>query len=356
MYYEGSTVATALLLFTRLSTAGAFVSSQSLRKPTMDLDGRGTIVLDVDSILLAKEAATAQILKKTNPTKKKRASPKLAKERRRAFCQALHEQDGDTRSKPVLQSLERLAETYTLDARTSEFNDGDWVLETQPTFPGLLGYNEDGDALFTMGKLTYNMIYPTNVVCSVQKMTQHIHKLSEDPENICPETGKVLLPPYIPSSLQEELNKDPSELRSVRNDVHFTIEENGIQGVLQMDGFTIPNPHEKNRYSIWFTGGRCYALNPQRDGKKWRSVFGTDLPKFNKLEQVQLWMANLFMGAEPTKGMRQDGSLTYVMKKPIGGHQQAYQQVLYLDDKLRVTVGNKGTIVVVSRMDEKDVL
>ena len=67
-------------------------------------------------------------------------------------------------------------------------------------------------------------------------------------------------------------------------------------------------------------------------------------------------MANLFMGAEPTKGMRQDGSLTYVMKKPIGGHQQVYQQVLYLDDKLRVTVGNKGTIVVVSRMDEKDVL
>jgi hypothetical protein len=46
-----------------------------------------------------------------------------------------------------------------------------------------------------------------------------------------------------------------------RTDVHFTIEEMGIKGILQMDGFTVPNPSEANRYSIWFTGGRIYALN-----------------------------------------------------------------------------------------------
>jgi len=352
MYERSSTMATALMLSAKLFAVGAFISSHALRKPGTDLDFRGTIVFDVESFpIVAPRTKEDDIRTKTTGPSKKSI------ELKEAFYEALMAEDRHSNTAPVKQALDELSKSYKLDARTSEYNDGDWMLETRPTFPGLLGYNEDGDALFTMGKLTYNMIYPTNLMCSVQKMTQHIHKMNKDPQNIDPRTGRVMLPPYIPKSLQHELLQDASQLRSVRNDVHFTVEENGVQGVLQMDGFTIPNPNEVNKYSIWFTGGRCYSLNNDKSEiKNWRSVFGTDQPKFNKLEQVQLWMAKRLMGAEPSKGIQRDGSLTYVMKKPVGGHRQAYQQVLYLDDKIRVTVGNKGTIVVVSRMDEEDVL
>ncbi|GFH53866.1 hypothetical protein CTEN210_10342 [Chaetoceros tenuissimus] len=272
------------------------------------------------------------------------------------FYEVLKSYGRDIDAEPVQDVLKDLKQVYSnagIDARisTSPDYDGDWFMETHPTFPDLQGRNKDGDALYTMGRLTYNMIQPSNVLCSVQKITQHIHKLSDDPTHVNSQDGSVILPELIPKRLREELEVDASELRSYRTDVHFTVESSGVQGVLQMDGYTIPNPTVENRYSIWFTGGRCYALNGKdKDARqKWRDVFGTEL-KLKKREKFQLWMAKLMMGAQPSSGMLEDDSLQYVMKKPIGGHNVAYQQVLYLDDETRITEGNRGTVVVVSRI------
>jgi hypothetical protein len=266
------------------------------------------------------------------------------------FYDSLLSSGRDIDAASVKISLDQLTQTYTTDARTttSPSYDGDWQMETLPSFPDVLGYNEEGDALYTMARLTYNMIKPGNMVVSIHKITQHIHKLSIDPAHLDSE-GAVILPPFIPKSLREEVEEDASELRSYRTDVHFTIEDNGIEGVLQMDGYTLPNPSEDNRYSIWFTGGRCYALNGQ-DAKQWQDVFGTELPKLKKRERFNLWMAKMIMGAQPSEGMLEDGTLAYSLTKPIGGHKVAFQQVIYLDDETIITLGNRGTIIVVSRM------
>jgi len=266
------------------------------------------------------------------------------------FYDALLSSKRDIDAAPVKIALDQLSQTYTTDARTTTnpSYDGDWQIETLPTFPNLLGYNEEGDALYAMGRLTYNMIKPGNIICSIQNMTQHIHKLSKDPAHL-DSKGAVILPPFIPTSLREEVEEDASELRSYRTDVHFTIEDNGIKGVLQIDGYTLPNPSEDNRYSIWFTGGRCYALKGQ-DAKQWQDVFGTELPKLSMKERFSLWMAKMIMGAQPSEGMLEDGSLAYSLTKPIGGHKTAFQQVIYLDAETRITVGNRGTIVAVSRI------
>jgi hypothetical protein len=266
------------------------------------------------------------------------------------FYDSLLSSGRDINAASVQIALDQLIQTYTTDARTTTTPsfDGDWQMKTVPNFPGIRGHNEEGESLYTMGRLTYNMIKPGNMIVSMQKVTQHVHKLSIDPAHLDSE-GAVILPPFIPKSLRGEVEEDASELRSYRTDVHFTLEDNGIKGVLQMDGYTLPNPSEDNRYTIWFTGGRCYALNGQ-DAKQWRDVFGTELPKLKMLERFKLWMAKMFMGAEPSEGMLEDGSLTYLLKKPIGGHKTAYQQVIYLDDDTRITRGNRGTIVAVARM------
>eukprot|EP00522_Entomoneis_paludosa_P018075 CAMPEP_0172444260 /NCGR_PEP_ID=MMETSP1065-20121228/4321_1 /TAXON_ID=265537 /ORGANISM="Amphiprora paludosa, Strain CCMP125" /LENGTH=355 /DNA_ID=CAMNT_0013194725 /DNA_START=260 /DNA_END=1327 /DNA_ORIENTATION=- len=283
-----------------------------------------------------------------------RTAPHTQQRALKLFWQTLQASQKDITTEPCQIALELLHQTYVdtqVDARTSPWYDGDWIIETRPTFPGLLGYNEQGDALYTLGRLTFNMIPPHNLVCSVQKMTQHIHKLSQDPQHVHPHTGQVTLPPYIPTSLQEELTHDASELRSYRTDVHFTVEEhNGLQGVLQMEGYTVPNPHEPNRYSIWFTGGRCLARH-DADADAWRHVFGSSLPPPLSIpQQLQLGVAQLLMGAQAASGLRPDGSLDYVMKRPMGGHRRAYQDVLYVDDTTRITAGNRGTVVVVSRL------
>jgi len=210
------------------------------------------------------------------------------------FYKVLKSYERDIDAEPVQDALQDLKQIYSndgIDARisTSPNYDGDWFMDTHPTFPDLQGRNKDGDALYTMGRLTYNMIQPSNVLCSVQKITQHIHKLSSDPNHVNSQDGSIILPELIPKRLREELEVDASELRSYRTDVHFAVESNGVQGVLQMDGYTIPNPTVENRYSIWFTGGRCYALNAKdkETRQKWRDVFGTEL-KLKKRERFQL--------------------------------------------------------------------
>lgn len=160
----------------------------------------------------------------------------------------------------------------------------------------------------------------------------------------------MIIPPFIPKSLGGEVEEDASELRSHRTDVHFALEDHkGIKGVLQMDGYTLPNPSEDNRCSIWFTGGRCCAMNRQ-DAKQWQDVFRAELPRVTMKERFNLWMARLIMGAQPSDGMLEDGSLACSLTKPIGGHKTAFQQVIHLDAKTRINVGNRGTAIVVSKM------
>jgi hypothetical protein len=164
------------------------------------------------SILLAEESTASEAAVLPVPITKSSTDVE-------EFYQTLVSSGRDIEAAPVKSALDKLSQTYTTDARTcTKFSpnyDGDWIMETLPTFPDLLGYNNDGDALYTMGRLTCNMIQPANVVCSVQKITQHVHKLSSDPASLNAE-GSVMIPPFVPKSLREEIEKDPSELRSYR--------------------------------------------------------------------------------------------------------------------------------------------
>jgi hypothetical protein len=45
-----------------------------------------------------------------------------------------------------------------------------------------------------------------------------------------------------------------------------------------------------------------------------------------------------------------DGSASYQLKRPIGGHGQVFCDVLYSDDDLRVMRGHHGTVYVHRRV------
>ena len=54
------------------------------------------------------------------------------------------------------------------------------------------------------------------------------------------------------------------------------------------------------------------------------------------------------LGLEPVDGVRPDGSMKYSMgKSPVG-----FVDILYVDDELRVSRGNRGSIVVAERVVE----
>mmetsp|Transcript_98454 Transcript_98454/g.278836 ORF Transcript_98454/g.278836 Transcript_98454/m.278836 type:complete len:88 (+) Transcript_98454:495-758(+) len=56
-------------------------------------------------------------------------------------------------------------------------------------------------------------------------------------------------------------------------------------------------------------------------------------------------MLNLLMGLEAPTAADHEGTITWEMKRPPRG----FTDILYLDDKLKVTRGNKGTVVAVVR-------
>lgn len=211
--FAGAFISNAFVLRTSASTtsrSGSFGKTSNASCNIRDLFSPSS--RQRSSILLAEESTASEAAVLPVPITKSSTDVE-------EFYQTLVSSGRDIEAAPVKSALDKLSQTYTTDARTcTKFSpnyDGDWIMETLPTFPDLLGYNNDGDALYTMGRLTYNMIQPGNVVCSVQKITQHVHKLSSDPASLNAE-GSVMIPPFVPKSLREEIETDPSELRSYR--------------------------------------------------------------------------------------------------------------------------------------------
>ena len=54
----------------------------------------------------------------------------------------------------------------------------------------------------------------------------------------------------------------------------------------------------------------------------------------------------MLLGADVPDSMDADGSMSYTLHRPIGGHGTSYVDVLYLDENLRITRGNAGSIFV----------
>lgn len=88
-----------------------------------------------------------------------------------------------------------------------------------------------------------------------------------------------------------------------------------------MEGYTIPHPDDPNRYDTWFVRGRCFpeptgTHDDDVDVKAFARLFGTDESQFS-----------------------------YALPKLFS----AYQTVVYLDEDMRVTIGNHGSVMINGR-------
>lgn len=220
-----------------------------------------------------------------------------------------HLQAGEDDNSPALTPyLDILKESYIYsgtDARFSlqPFYNGDWENVNTPTFPGRLGLTPDKKKLsiYTIGRLTFGLIPSAkNVEVAVRKMVQHVHFASA-------------IPREIPTVLRDTVHSNPTGLRTNHIDTVFEIPDSSIKGILRMEGYTIPNLEENNRYDTWFVGGSCLAQSGG-DTNEWNRVFGQD-------------------------------SLEYSLAKPVTAH----QKVVFLDDDLRIGIGNLGSVMIVRR-------
>jgi hypothetical protein len=107
---------------------------------------------------------------------------------------------GDTDSRSFQSRLTILQSYYALSdhnmAQTSESHDGVWLTLSKPTYPECLGRNELGQYIYTLGRMSFDMFRPANLVCSIQGVFNSVYAVDSSTDDV---------PLSIPGSLRKEV-------------------------------------------------------------------------------------------------------------------------------------------------------
>ncbi len=289
---------------------------------------------------------------------------------RDAVLYSLAVTQGDVNTSKFTDSLDPLLKYFSqkeLDTRPhlvdqAESVDGMWLTLSKPSFFGCLGENDDGDPMYTLGRMAFDMFSPTNLVCSLQGNFNPVEVVSD-------EERKSMLE-QVPKALREEVESGKTVLRTYHVVAAFTIEpplasfpdapnkdvHRPIKGIMTTFGYSLPDPEVPNRHSIWFTGGRIEPNDDPADIVEWKRLFTLHPPRHTWGEKAKLLAVKLLMGATVPESMAGDGSMDFAFTRPLGGHGMAYVDVIYLDETLRIVRGHRGTIMVFSRLHQGKLL
>ena len=120
-----------------------------------------------------------------------------------------------------------------------------------------------------------------------------------------------------------------------------------LKGVMVTNAKCTPAEGNLGRMSVKFDGG-CLKPADGEPTDAWLETF-SDLPSkiasnadLTRPERFQLWVAKRLFGL--SRGAA-DGTQEYKMPKAP----QGYLDILFLDEELRVTRGNRGSIVIAER-------
>lgn len=137
-------------------------------------------------------------------------------DRRDSLLQALAVSGGDAQAEDFVRTIDPLAHVFDqeqLDTRAvhgPKSVHGTWLTLTKPTFFGNLGENDAGDPMYTLGRMTFDMFSPTNLVCSLQGNFNIIQVVSDE------DRKAMLAAGLVPKSLREEAENRDVVLRTYK--------------------------------------------------------------------------------------------------------------------------------------------
>ena len=235
-----------------------------------------------------------------------------------ALREALKIYDGDVKNEKVQEKIEQLCQLNPIVAPThSEFlESNEWLLISAPSFPQGEKLS-NGKYSYTLGRLAFNMFEPTNLKLVIDCVRQPVVPLGE------------------------------GEKRTHDIVVEFTVIEEllpPLQGIVRNLG--VCYPADAQRLQVEFTGG-ILAPKIGHNSSKWQEIFGqAQSSKKGFKKQLMSKFFQLMLGLVPPQGMNPEtGEISFTMKRSPKGH----LEVLYLDEELRITRGEKGTILVCER-------
>lgn len=257
----------------------------------------------------------------------------------------------------ALDNLVQLAEKERDDyngaewspAHSMDVNQGRWRAITTPPFPGKLPEEADCKRKFTLGRMTFGMFKPTKMVCVVEDIVNVVKPIdaneggSEDERQKGHRGGNV-----------------PAWTQTYNLEVLMDIEASSAKLPAKLTNYAVCFPKSPTRLGVRFSSG---TLAPRFDlsssdnatlAAAWKETFGNAVAKEAEsqsyLGKLGTWLTQklmkMMMGLEMPIDM-DDFTQTYKIGRPRMGH----LDILYLDEDFRVTRGNRGTIVVVERLE-----
>ncbi len=234
--------------------------------------------------------------------------------------EALSKYGGNTKNEVVVAAIDKLISLNPTSepARTETLMDGDWLLINAPNFPG--GEQlEDGKLAYTLGRLAFNMFQPAALKLVIEQVSQ----------------------PVFPVGNGEQRSHDiVVTFRSI--ETKFS----NIRGIVRNLG--VCNPINSHFLQVKFTGGILEPA-PDTDLQTWKAIFReANQPKQrNWLDQLKLILPKIMFGILPPQGMdEQTGKIVFSMNRsPVGK-----LEILYLDENLRITKGERGTVLVCEKL------
>jgi hypothetical protein len=239
---------------------------------------------------------------------------------KQALRDSLAAHGGDPKNSSVAAAINHLVSLNPTPAPTRQTNllDGDWRLISAPSFPNG-ERQEDGTYAYTLGRLAFNMFQPKDLKVAINQVSQ----------------------PVLPI--------EGSSLRTHDIVVEFTTLSHGqpsLQGIVRNLG--VCEPGSDTALKVQFTGG---TLEPAAgtDLQAWNEVFSQ--PSASDGFNPKKWFQDLFLrvmfGLVPPDGVNPEtGRSKFQMKRSPKGS----LKILYLDEELRITKGEKGTVLICERI------
>jgi len=237
---------------------------------------------------------------------------------KRALREAIAIHQGDPSHGVVAGAIADLATLNPTPAPARDpFLEGYWRLISAPSFPdGEL--QADGRYVYSLGRLAFNMFPPQDLKVVINQVFQPVLPIAGTGQH----THDIL--------------------------VHFTTLGDDfppLRGIVRNLG--VCEPGSDTALKVQFTGG---ILEPadDTDRQQWQAIF--ERPVASGGLSLKAWFQRLLLqwmfGLVRPKGMAADsGRMEFTVKRSPKGS----LEVLYLDDELRITKGQKETVLICDR-------
>ncbi|NET37471.1 MAG: fimbrial protein [Cyanothece sp. SIO1E1] len=226
---------------------------------------------------------------------------------------------GNTNHEAVVAAIEKLTQLNptATPARSEALLDSQWLLMSAPNFPD--GRQQaNGKYVYTLGRLAFNMFQPTHLQVVIDRVLQ----------------------PVVPTGNGQQRTHDIiTEFTTVNENIPT------LQGIVY--NFGVCEPADDDALQVQFTGG---ALAPKdtHNLEAWKAIFGDQSKPAKKSLKEKLSSAflGIMFGLVPPQGMEPDtGQISFKMRRSPKGK----LKLLYLDEELRITQGERGTVLVCER-------